>query len=72
MLTDDLLAEPLERQRRRLRGEPVETLLERLEQSRVARRQPLGHPLLQPGEQRPFRRRAAQEHERVVGDAHER
>ena len=72
VLADDLLAEPLERQRGRLAGEPVVPLLERLEEPRVACGQARRQLLLEPGEERPPRRRAPQQDERVVGDADER
>ena len=69
---EDLLTEPLQRQRRRLRGEPVVALLERLEEPRVTCGDALRQALLEPREERPPRRGAAQEDERVVRDAHER
>ena len=72
MLGDDLLAQALERKRRRLRSEPVEALLERLEEPRVPLGDALRDSLLQPDEQRPLRRRPPQQHEPVVRDADER
>src|SRR5205823_7089452 len=65
VLADDLLAKALESRRRRLRGEPVEALPERLEKPRVARGQTVD-ALLDPGVERTLRRGAAQEHEAVV------
>jgi len=69
---DDLFAEPLEGQRRRLRGQPVEALLEGLEEARILGRKPFGRALLEAHEERPLRRGAAEQDERVVGGADER
>ena len=72
MLGDDPLAEPLERQRRRPGGEPVEALLEGLEEPRVPLGDVFRNPLLEPDEERPTRRRPPQQDEPVVRDADER
>ena len=80
VLRDDPLAQPLERESRRQRCEPVIALPESAQKACV----PLGHrlrnPAVEPGEQRPLRRRASEQDERVVRhadkgrreDAHER
>src|SRR5205823_5361568 len=56
VLADDLLAEPLQRQRRRLRGEALVALQERLEEARVSLGQSFGQVALEPDEERPLRR----------------
>jgi len=69
---DNLLAEPLEGQRRRLSGQAVEALLERLEEPKVDSREPFGHAFLQADEERALRRGAAEQDERVIRGADER
>ena len=59
VLDDDLLAQPLEPDRARERGQPVVALPERLQQPRVALGRALGQPLLEPGEERPLGRARA-------------
>jgi hypothetical protein len=70
VLGDDPLAEPLERERRRLRRKPPVALAEGLEEPEVPLREPLGQLLLEPAVERALRRVSPQQHERVVGDAH--
>jgi hypothetical protein len=72
VLGDDSLAEPLERERRRLRREPTVALAEGLEEPQVPLREPLGQLFLEPAVERALRGVSAQQHERVVGDANER
>ena len=72
MLGDDPLAQPLEREPRRGRDEPVVALPERAEQLRVALVESGRQAALDAGEQRPPRRGAADQDERVVRDADER
>ena len=72
MLGEDLLTQALERERRARGDEAVEPLPERLEQALFLRRQSLRQRALEPGEQRPLPRGAAQQHEGVVRHADER
>ena len=69
---DHTLAEPLQREPRGRRDEPVVPLPECTHELGVALRQRRGHPALDAGEERPLRRGAADQHQRVVGDADER
>ena len=72
VLDEDLLAETFEPDGPRNRSQPVVALTEGLQQPPIALRQPGGETLFEPGEKGPLRRRAPQQHERVVGDADER
>jgi hypothetical protein len=66
---DDLLAEPLERERPRGGDEPLEALAESLEEAGVARTEPFRKRSLEALEERPLGRRTPQQHECVVRDA---
>ena len=72
VLDEDVLAQPLEPDRARDRGQPVVALPERLEEPRVALGRAVGKPLLEPGEERPLRRSPPDGDEAVVRDADER
>ena len=72
MVGDDALAQLFERQACRQRGQPVVPLAESSQQLRVALWQRLRGPALEPGEERPLGRRAAQKDERIVRHADER
>jgi hypothetical protein len=69
---DDLLAQALERQPRRLRGQPLVPLLERADEPRVGRVELRRNLALDPDEERPPAAGAPDQDERVVGDADER
>ena len=72
VLADDLLAQPLEREPRQRRHEPVVALAEGAHQALVALGEARRQGVLEPGEERPPRRDPAQQRERVVRDADER
>ena len=72
VLGDDELAEPLERDARRGGDEPLVPLLEGADQALVGGVERDRHRPLETGVERPAPRMPAQEHERVVRDAHER
>ncbi len=72
VLGDDLLAETLERQARQCPDEPLVALEERADQLRVAFVELGRQALLDSREERPLRRGASDQHERVVRDADER
>ena len=72
MVGDHPLAEPLEREPRRRRDEPVVALPESAQQLQVALRERGRQLALERDEQRPLRGSAAQQHQRVVRDADER
>ena len=72
VLADDALAQPLEREPRQRRRQPLEPLAEREQQPLVALRQPGRQRPLEPREQRPLRRGAPQQREPVVGHPDER
>ena len=69
---DDLLADPLEREPRRRRDEPLEPLLERADQPLVVVGERLGQRLLDARVERPPPGVPANQHERVVRRADER
>ena len=68
---DDPLAELLEREPGRGAGEPLEALEECPAKPQVLGREVAGKPALERQEERPLRRRPAQEDERVVRQADE-
>ena len=72
VLADDLLAEPLERDARRRRDEPLVALLERADQLLVALVERRRQRALDAREERPPAGVAADQDERVVRDADER
>ena len=71
VLREDLLADPLEPRARRHTDEPLVPLAERAQKLLLLDRDPFRERPLERGEERPPRRAAAQEHERVVRDADE-
>ena len=72
VLADDALAQPLEREPRQRRRQPLEPLPEREQQPLVALRQSGRQRPLEPREQRPLRRGAPQQRQPVVGHPDER
>ena len=72
VLRDDALAEPLERKPPHGGRQAVETLPEGPHELRVTLGQRLRKLTLERDEERPLRGRAAQQHERIVGDPDER
>ena len=72
VLRNHPFAEALEREARRGGRQPVVALPEGAQQLDVALRQRCGQLALERDEERPFRRGAPQQDERVVRDAHER
>ena len=72
MLREHPLAQPLERETRRGGGQPVVALAKRPQELEVAVRQRLRQLPFQRDEQRPFRRCAPEQHERVVRNPDER
>ena len=72
MRGDDLLAEPLEREGPQGGDEPLEALPEGLEETGVARIEPLWKRSLEALEERPLGRRTPQQHKCVVRDADQR
>src|SRR5207248_3205813 len=69
---DDLFAEPLERERARGGDEALEALAEGLEEPLIPWLETFWKRALEPLVERPLRRSAAQENERVVRDADQR
>ena len=69
---DDLLAEPLQRERARGGDKALEALAKCLDEALVAWIEPFWQCPLEPLVERPLRRGAAQEDERIVRDADQR